>query len=51
VVQARQWRPAEIDAALSGLLRADRLLKASPLPQEHFLEEWLLTLLARKVAA
>ena len=51
VSQARQWRPAEVDAALAGLLRADRLLKASPLPQEHFLEEWLLTLLARKVAA
>ena len=51
VAQARHWRPAEIDAALAGLLRADRLLKASPLPQEHFLEEWLLTLLARKAAA
>jgi DNA polymerase III subunit delta len=51
VGQARQWRPAEVDAALAGLLRADRLLKASPLPEEHFLEEWLLTLLARKAAA
>jgi DNA polymerase-3 subunit delta len=49
--QAGKWRPAEIDAALAGLLRADRLLKASPLPEEHFLEEWLLTLLARRVAA
>ncbi|HSW28660.1 MAG TPA: DNA polymerase III subunit delta [Longimicrobiales bacterium] len=51
VAQARNWRPAEIDAALAGLLRADRLLKASPVSQEHFLEEWLLTLLARKAAA
>lgn len=51
VGQSRNWRPAEIDAALVGLLRADRLLKASPLSEEHFLEEWLLTLLARKAAA
>jgi len=51
VGQARRWRPAEIDAALAGLLRADRLLKASSLSEEHFLEEWLLTLLARKAAA
>lgn len=49
--QARRWRPAEIDAALDGLLRVDRLLKASPLSDEHLLEEWLLTLLARKAAA
>lgn len=49
--QARRWRPAEIDAALAGLLRVDRLLKASPLSDEHILEEWLLTLLARKAAA
>jgi len=51
VAQARHWRPAEIDAALAGLLRADRLLKASPISAEHLLEEWLLTLLARKAAA
>ncbi len=51
VGQSRRWRPAEIDAALAGLVRADRLLKASPLSEEHFLEEWLLTLLARKAAA
>lgn len=51
VSQARGWRPAEIDAALAGLLRVDRLLKASPLSEEHLLEEWLLTLLARKAAA
>jgi DNA polymerase-3 subunit delta len=51
VPQARRWRAVEIDAALEGLLRVDRLLKASPMSDEHFLEEWLLTLLARKVAA
>jgi hypothetical protein len=41
----------EIDGALEGLLRVDRLLKASPLSDEHLLEEWLLGLLARKAAA
>jgi len=51
VAQAKKWRPVEIDAALEGLLRADRLLKASPLSDEHFVEEWLLSLLARKMAA
>ena len=49
--QARRWRPAEIDAALEGLLRADRLCKASPISDQHLLEEWLLTLLARRAAA
>lgn len=51
VPQARGWRPAEIDAAVAGLLRADRLLKTGALSEEHLLEEWLLTLLARRVAA
>ena len=51
VPQARRWSPAEIDAALGGLLRVDRLLKSSPLSEEHLLEEWLLALLARKAAA
>jgi DNA polymerase-3 subunit delta len=51
VAQARRWRPVEIDAALAGLARADQLLKGSPLSEEHLLEEWLLTLLARKAAA
>ena len=51
ISQAKRWRPPEIDAALEGLLRVDRLLKASSLADEHLLEEWLLGLLARKVAA
>ncbi|MGD8318889.1 MAG: DNA polymerase III subunit delta, partial [Gemmatimonadota bacterium] len=46
--QARHWRPVEIEAALQGLLRVDRLLKASPLSDEHLLEEWLLGLMARR---
>jgi DNA polymerase-3 subunit delta len=51
VAQARRWRSEEIDDALEGLLRVDRLLKASPVSDEHLLEEWLLGLLARKAAA
>jgi len=51
VSQARKWRPREIDDALEGLLRVDRLLKASSLSDSHLLEEWLLELAARKAAA
>ena len=51
VGQAKSWRTAEIDAALEGLLRVDRLLKASSFSDEHLLEEWLLTLMARRAAA
>jgi DNA polymerase-3 subunit delta len=47
----RKWRPAEIDAALAGLLRVDRLLKSSSLPDQHLLEEWLLGLMAEQAAA
>ncbi len=49
--QAKQWPSHEIDAALEGLLRADRLLKASPHTDEHFVEEWLLATMARATAA
>jgi DNA polymerase-3 subunit delta len=51
VSQARRWRPRDIDDALEGLLRVDRLLKASPLSDSHLLEEWLLALAARRAAA
>jgi DNA polymerase-3 subunit delta len=51
VSQAKRWQPAEIDHALEGLLRLDRLLKASPVSDEHLLEEWLLGLLAERRAA
>lgn len=51
VGQSKRWRADDIDAALEGLLRVDRLLKASPLTQEHLLEDWLLTLLTRRAAA
>lgn len=51
VAQAPLWRPRDIDEALDGLLRVDRLLKSSPLSDLHFLEEWLLGLAAKKAAA
>lgn len=40
--QAKKWTMSEIDHALSGLLETDRLLKASPHTDEHFLETWIL---------
>jgi DNA polymerase III delta subunit len=46
--QARKWSMPEIDGALRGLLDVDRLVKASPHTEEHFLEAWLL---AQRVAA
>ena len=42
--QARKWTLPEIDHALKGLLDVDRLLKASPHTDEHFVETWLLGL-------
>jgi len=49
--QGRKWTATEIDSALEGLLRADRLLKASALSDQHFLEEWLLGLMVCREAA
>jgi len=40
--QARRWSAEEIDHAILGLRDVDRLLKASPHTDEHFLETWLL---------
>jgi DNA polymerase-3 subunit delta len=40
--QARRWAGHELDFALAGLRDVDRLLKASPHTDEHFLEAWLL---------
>ncbi len=48
--QARRWTASEIDAALAGLLDVDRLLKASPHTDEHFLEAWILGLRVRAEA-
>lgn len=44
--QARQWTLAELDEALMGLRRADRLLKASSFGGDHLIEEWLLARIA-----
>ncbi len=49
--QASEWTAHAIRSALLGLLRVDRLLKASSLSDEHHLEEWLLTLMAREDVA
>ncbi len=46
--QAKAWTPQTIQGAILGLLRVDRLLKASSLSDEHHLEEWLLTLMGRE---
>ena len=46
VPQAKRWRREELERAVLGLLRVDRLLKASGLSDEALLEEWLLTRLA-----
>ncbi len=40
--QANKWAGEEIAASILGLRRLDRLLKSSPLPDEHHLSEWLL---------
>ena len=45
--QAAEWTSESIRSAVLGLLRVDRLLKASSLSDEHHLEEWLLTLMGR----
>ncbi len=42
--QARKWGGEELEEALLGLRRADRLLKSGSLPAEVVLAEWLLGL-------
>ena len=49
--QARGWSSDELATAIEGLLRADRLMKASGVSHEALLEEWLLSLLVRARAA
>ena len=45
--QARGWSAQELEEALLGLRRADRLLKSSGLSDRYILEEWILGLMAR----
>jgi DNA polymerase III subunit delta len=49
--QAKRWTVEQVDQALEGLLAVDRLLKASPHTDEHFLESWLLGLRVHAEAA
>ncbi|MGD2045434.1 MAG: DNA polymerase III subunit delta [Gemmatimonadota bacterium] len=51
VSQAKKWSMPEIDHAVQGLLDVDRLLKASPHTDEHFIETWLLSQMAYSEAA
>ena len=46
--QASNWTVEDLEDALLGLRRADRLLKSSNLGEDHILEGWLLTLMARE---
>jgi DNA polymerase-3 subunit delta len=46
IKQANNWSLAALQGALKSLRRVDRILKSSPLPEEHVLEEWLLNLMA-----
>lgn len=47
VGQARRWSRAELAEAVRGLRRLDQLLKASAIPGEVLMEEWLLGLMVR----
>jgi len=44
--QARLWTEKQLEDAILGLRRVDRILKSSSLGEEQVLEEWLLGLLA-----
>ena len=44
--QADGWTSSAIREGILGLLRVDRLLKASSLSDEHHLDEWLLTVMS-----
>ena len=45
--QARRWTREDVAKAVRGLRRLDQLLKASSLPGEVLMEEWLLGLMVR----
>ncbi len=46
--QARLWKPGELEEAVLGLRKVDRLLKSSALPEGTILEAWFLELMARE---
>jgi DNA polymerase-3 subunit delta len=43
--QAKRWSVFELEQALKGLKKVDRILKSSSIPEAHVLEEWLLGLM------
>jgi DNA polymerase-3 subunit delta len=45
VQQARHWTIEELEGAILGLRRVDRLLKSSSLPDDQVLEAWILGLM------
>lgn len=49
--QARGWTVEELEDAIDGLRRVDRLLKSSSFSEELVLEEWLLARMQRAEAA
>lgn len=49
--QSDGWSSAAMREGILGLLRVDRMLKASSLSDEHHLEEWLLTVMTFEDAA
>jgi DNA polymerase-3 subunit delta len=49
--QARHWSMEELEGAILGLRRVDRLLKSSSLSDDRVLEEWLLGLMVREGTA
>jgi DNA polymerase III delta subunit len=49
--QARRWTLKELDSAILGLRRVDRLLKSSTLSDDRVLEEWILGLVTREEMA
>ncbi len=46
--QADRWSVDDLEEAILGLRKVDRLLKSSQIPEEHVLEGWLLGLMARE---
>ena len=46
--QANGWSVSELQEALKGLKRVDRILKSSSIPEDHVLEEWLLGLMVEE---
>lgn len=51
VQQAKNWTGEELEEAILGLRRVDRLLKSSSLPDDQILEEWLLGLMTSESRA